>query len=78
MEEYLKEIGKVSSDLWKVFKAYCMNMNPSSEGWWNELSDAIDGAAKKYYGTEFEKYARAYAVELVREIERIARKGGRK
>lgn len=70
MEEYLKEIGKVSSDLWRVFKVFILNMAPASEAYWNELSDAMDEAARKYYGTEFEKYARSYAVDLVYEIER--------
>ena len=70
MEEYLKTMAKVSGDLWKVFKTYCLSMTPESDQWWEDLSDAMDAAAKNYYGTEFEKYARAYAVNLVYEIER--------
>jgi ABC-type sugar transport system substrate-binding protein len=74
MEEYLKMMAKVSGDLWKVFKTYCLSMNPKSDDWWQNLSDDMDAAAKKYYGTEYEKYAREYAVDLVYEIERRAKK----
>ena len=74
MEEYLKTMGKISGDLWKVFKAYCTNFTPQSDAWWNDLTEALNATAKAYYGTEYEKYARAYACELLCEIERLSRR----
>lgn len=77
MEEYLKTMGTISSELWKIFKAACLNLNPESDEWWEKISNEMDAAAKKYYETEYEKYARAYAVELIYAIERKV-KGGQK
>jgi hypothetical protein len=70
MEEYLKKIAAISGELWKVFKAYCMIWKPETDEWWSDFSEALDAAAKKYYGTEFEQYARGYATQLVYEAER--------
>ena len=73
MEEYLKTMATISGELWKVFKSACLSMNAKSDDWWQALSDNMDAAAKKYKGTEYEKYAREYAIDLVYEIERRAK-----
>lgn len=72
MEEFMKTMAAVSGEIWKVFKAACMDWQPTSEEWWEKVSNDIDAAAKKYYGTEYEPYARAYAVELIYALERKA------
>lgn len=70
MDEYLKTMAAISGELWKVFKSACLSMNAKSDEWWEKLSNDMDEATKKYRGTEFERYAREYAVDLVYEIER--------
>jgi hypothetical protein len=73
MDEYLKTMAGISGELWKVFKAACQTMDTNVDSWWEKLSDDLDSVAKKYYGTEYEKYARNYATILVYEVERKAK-----
>lgn len=70
MEEYLKTIGRVSADLWKVFKAAVTDNSERNDEWWEKITEAINNATKQFRGTDCEQYAREYAVTLIKELER--------
>jgi len=70
MEEWLKQMGAASGELWKVFKSFAQNAEPTNQKWWDDFAAAMDGATRKYFGTEVEIYARDYALALIVEMER--------
>ena len=70
MEEWLKQMGSASGELWKVFKNFAQNAEPSNQSWWDSFAAAMEEASRKYFGTEVEIYVRDYALALMVEMER--------
>lgn len=73
MEEYMENLKKASSEIWKAYKTVIQSMNGSKfdDEWWQMVIDLFNNIIVQYEHTDIYEYAKGYCNVLVCEIERI-------